>query len=167
MTKLLRSLLALPLFFILVESVSALDVNFEKDIATANLVLGPADSVSVSVETIEPPYEFPYSKSYTWGGDDMTSPKRIIKKVTVLRNGQSLFIPLSAYADLGNLRKISLLKISSRGFRLTISGGDAAGSYDAMLDFKKDAISRRRVVSGEFPKEVWEETTFSFNHLNN
>lgn len=167
MNKLLHFLLALLLFLLLVESASALDANFEKDTATANLILGPADLVSVSVETIEPPHEFPYSKAYTWGGDDMTSPKRIIKKVTVLRNGQSLFIPLSAYADLGSPRRISLLKLSSHGFRLAISGGDAAGSYDAMLDFKKNEISRRRVVSGEFPKEVWEETTFSFNHLNN
>jgi seryl-tRNA synthetase len=50
----------------------------------------------------------------------------------------------------------------------TLNGsGLAAGLYDSMLDFKKVEISRRRVVSSEFPKEVWDETTFSFNHLNN
>ena len=167
MNKLLHFCLVLLQFLFLVDSARALDANFEKDTATANLMLGPADSVSVSVVTIERPQEFPYSKSYTWGGDDTTSPTRIIKKVIVLRNGQSLFIPLSAYADLGSPRRISLLKLSSHGFRLVVSGGDAAGSYDAILDFKKNEISRRRVVSGEFPKEVWEETTFSFNHLNN
>lgn len=149
------------------ESALALDTSFESGVAKASLALATSDSVSVQVETIEPPSDFTYRNAYTWGGDETTPPKRIIKAITVLRNGESLFIPLSVYADLGSPRKISLLKLPSKGFRLTISGGDAAGSYDAMLDFKKNEIFRKRVVSAEFPKEVWEETIFSFNHLNN
>lgn len=141
--------------------------NFENGVAKASIAFGAADLVSVSVETIDTPNGYVYSKAYMWGGDETSPPKRIIKAITVLRNGQTFFIPLSAYADLGNPRKISLDKLPSHGFRLVISGGDAAGSYSAILNFKKDEISRRKIVSGEFPKEVWEETTFSFNHLNN
>jgi hypothetical protein len=165
MNKLFLTVLALLISFS-AESAFALDANFATGIAKASLALGASDSVSVLVETIEPSSDFAYSKAYAWGGDETTPPKKIIKTITVLKNGQNLFIPLSAYADLGNPNKISLSKLP-RGFRLTISGGDAAGSYDARLDFKKNEISRRRVASGEFPKEVWEETTFSFNHLNN
>jgi len=150
-----------------IESSFAVGTNFEEGIAKANVVLGASDSVSVSVETIELPDGYAYSKAYMWGGDETSPPKRIIKAITVLRNDQAIFIPLSAYADLGNPRRIFLEKLPAHGFRLTVSGGDAAGSYNAILDFKKNEISRRKVVSGEFPKEVWEQTTFSFNHLNN
>ena len=155
------------LFSSLVESSFAAVANFEEGVAKASMVLGASDLVSVSVETIESPKGHVYSKAYMWGGDETSPPKRIIKAITVLRNGQIFFIPLSAYADLGNPREISLEKLPKHGFRLILSGGDAAGSYNAMLDFKKNEISRRKVTSGEFPKEVWEETVFSFNHLNN
>ena len=84
-----------------------------------------------------------------------------------MRNGKKILIPLSAYADLGNPTEVYLKKLPSHGFRLILQGGDAAGSYRAILDFKEDEIFHRKVVSGEFPKEVWEETVFSFNHLNN
>jgi hypothetical protein len=141
--------------------------NFEQGVAKASMALEAADLVSASVETIEPPSGYAYSKAYMWGGDETSPPKRIIKAITILRNGQMFFIPLSAYADLGNPKEISLEKLPAHGFRLIIGGGDAAGSYNAILDFKKNEISRRKVVSGEFPKEVWEETTFSFNHLKN
>lgn len=166
MSKLLLYAFALLLSFF-VEPSFAVDTNFEEGVAKASMVLGVSDLVSISVETIEPPNSYVYSKAYMWGGDETSPPKRIIKAITVLRNGKMIFIPLSAYADIGNPRKIFLEKLPAHGFRLIISGGDAAGSYTAILDFKKNEISRRKVVSGEFPKEVWEETTFSFNHLNN
>jgi hypothetical protein len=148
-------------------SAFTLDANLEGNVAKASMVLGASDMVSVSVETIETPNGYAYSKAYMWGGDETTPPKKIIKAITVLMNGQMVFIPLSAYCDLGNPLKISLEKIPVHGFRLIITGGDAASSYSALLDFKNNEISRRKVISGEFPKEVWEATTFSFNHLNN
>lgn len=150
-----------------VEPSFAENTNFEEGVAKVSMVLGVSDVVSVSVETIVPPNDYTYSKAYMWGSDETSPPKKIIKAITVLRSGQTFFIPLSTYADLANPRNFLLEKLPAQGFRLTINGGDAAGSYSAMLDFKKDEISRRKVVSGEFPKEVWEETIFSFNHLNN
>jgi hypothetical protein len=145
----------------------AADTTFEGGIAKASIALGASDSVNASVETTEPPTNYAYSKAYMWGGDDTTRPKTIIKAIIVVRNGQTLFIPLSVYADLGNPLKISLEKLPPHGFRLIIRGGDAAGAYKAMLDFNQRDIYHRKVLSGEFPKEVWEDTTFSFNHLNN
>jgi len=150
-----------------VESSYAADTSFEDGVAKVSMALGSSEMVSVSIEIIEPQNSYVYSKAYMWGGDETSPPKKIIKALTVLRNSQMVFIPLSAYADLGDPRKISLEKLPARGFRLIISGGDAAGSYSAALDFKNNEVSRRKVVSGEFPQDVWEETTFSFNHLNN
>ena len=166
MSKLLLCAFALLLSFSVGPSF-AVNTNFEEGVAKASMVLGVSDLVSVTIETIELPNGYAYSKAYMWGGDETFPPKKIIRAIAVLKNGEPIFIPLSAYADLGNPRKISLKKLPSHGFRLIISGGDAAGSYNATLDFNKNEISRRKVVSGEFPKEVWEETTFSFNHLNN
>ena len=159
-------------FFILLLSFSiepsfAEDGIFVEGIAKASMALGASDLVSVSIEAVEPPNGYVFSKAYMWGGDEASPPKKIIKVITVLRNGQTIFIPLSAYADLGDPRKIILAKLPAHGFRLIINGGDAAGSYGAMLDFKKSDIFHRKVVSGEFPKQVWEETTFSFNNSNN
>ena len=140
---------------------------FESGVAKASIALEKSDIARATVEAVNLPDGYPYSTKFMWGGDETSSPKKIIKTVTVLRSGQTIFIPLSAYADLGNPRKIILQKTSSQNFQLIILGGDAAGSYKAMLDFRKDEIFRRKVISGEFPKEVWEETTYSFNHLNN
>ena len=128
---------------------------------------GTPDAVSVSVTTVGTPKNYVYEKAFMWGGDEGISPKRIIETINVVKNKQRFFIPLSAYADLGNPMHISLEALSAHRFRLVIVGGDAAGAYKASLEFKNYEISRRKVVSGEFPKEVWEETRFSFNHLNN
>lgn len=166
MNKILKCALVL-LFLFSLEPSFAVGNQFQENIAKASMVLDVTNLVNVSIETIDPPNGYTYSKAYMWGGDDMSPPKKIIKSITVVKNGQMIFIPLSAYSDLGNPRKISLEKRPAHGFRLIINGGDAAGSYSAMLDFKNNEISRRKVVLGEFPKEVWEETTFSFNHLNN
>lgn len=135
-----------------VESALALDANFVEGKAKTSIALGTADLVSVSVGTIQPPNGYAYAKAYMWGGDETSPPKRIITSITVLGNGQPMFVPLSAYADLGSPRRISLERLPERGFRLIVHGGDAAGSYTAMLDFNGNEISRRKVVSGEFPQ---------------
>ena len=150
-----------------VESTFASDTTLERGVAKASTALGPSDVVTATVEAIEPPNDYVYNKAYLWGGDEASPPKTIIKAITVVRNGVVVFIPLSAYADLGDPISISLLKRPAHGFRLIISGGDGGGSYRATLDFKTNEIARRKVVSGEFPKDAWEETTYAFNHLNN
>ena len=165
MNKSFLNAFALMLSYCAMPSVA--DTNFEGGVLKASLPLTASDFVSVSVETIDLPKSYVFSKAYMWGGDETSPPRTIIRVITVLRNGQSIFVPISAYADLGKPTTLTLGKLSGHGFRLAIKGGDAAGSYRALLDFKNYEISRRKVVSGEFPKEVWEETTYSFNHLNN
>lgn len=144
--------------------------------AEANLV-GPAteisinpgtpDSVVVSIVIADLPKDYIYRNSFMWGGDESQPPRRIVKAINVTRNKQKIFIPLSVYSDLGDPRQASLVQLPAHGFELTIVGGDAAGSYKALLEFKNNEIVRRKVASGEFPKQAWEETRFSFNRLNN
>lgn len=137
------------------------------DVTEVSINAGTSDSVIVSVMTVKTPKNYVYERAFMWGGSEMTSPKRIIETINVVKNKQRFFIPLSTYVDLGNPRHVSLDALPAHRFRLVIVGGDAASSYIATLDFKSDEISHRKVVSGEFPKEVWEETDYSFNHLNN
>jgi len=160
-------LCALSLFFLAFATpASSLDATFVEGIAKAHLTLN-SELVDVSVNTIALPSNYAYRNAYTWGGDETSPPKRMISAITILKDGHIIYVPLSAFVDLGDPTRISLQKLPMSGFRLSIRGGDAAGSYSATLDFRKDEILRRRVESGEFPKEVWESTTFSFNHLAN
>ena len=152
---------------LLVKPALGLAVPFQKGVANTSILLGPSDLVRVSVKTIELPDGYPYSKAYRWGGDEVSPPKRIIETLEVVRKNHTVRIPLSAFVDLGNPRIIELVKLPSHGYRLIIRGGDAAGSYTACLDFRSDEIVQRKVTNSEFPKEVWEKTVFSFNHLNN
>lgn len=145
----------------------AAGVNFVAGLATTSVALGASDSVRASVKVIEVPKDYPYDRAYMWGGDEDSSPQHIIETISIFRNGKLIYIPMSAFSDLGNPAKILLKRLSSDSFRLVINGGDAAGSYSAILDFRGNEIYRRKVISNEFPKEVWEETKFSFNDLNN
>lgn len=142
-------------------------LNPESVVKTADLVIGRNDLAQASVSIVDLPQNSPYANAFMWGGDETTSPRKIIQSIHVLRSGKPIFIPLSTYGDLGNPSAVQLKKLPSKDFQLIINGGDAAGSYSAVLNFKGGEISSRTVTSGEFPKEVWEKTVFSFNHLKN
>lgn len=125
------------------------------------------DLVVVTLLATPLPKNYVYQTAFMWGGDEFEPPRRIIRTIILTRNSQNLYVPLSAYADLGDPTHITLDRFHKHGFRLTIIGGDAAGSYRAYLNFKGDEIISKKVVSGEFPNEAWEETNYSFNNLNN
>ena len=139
-------------------------INGDKTYVTAEfLKLG---RVAVTIFTRAVSARYIYRKQFAWGGDEAQPPKVIIKAIEVRRD-EAFFVPLSAYVDLGNPSHITLVASGTDGFEVKIVGGDAAGSYTATLYFKNGEIIRRRVASAEFPKEVWEQTKYSFNHLNN
>jgi hypothetical protein len=73
-----------------------------------------------------------------------------------------VFVPISAYSDLGNPRS-STIETADKGFQIVVRGGDAATSYKATLVFEGGLLRSRKVVNGEFPDEAWEETIYSFN----
>lgn len=161
------------IIFILASTLSGLaiaaqpvGVNLDRKIAHLSIISNSSNRVDVTVRLIKPLKTFPYNYAYTWGGDESTSPKRIIQSMNIKSGSNLVQAPLSSYADLGNPTRMWLMA-TEIGFRLIIKGGDASGSYTATLEFSKNEIVRRKVTSGEFPDNVWEETSFSFNHLNN
>lgn len=108
----------------------------------------------------------PFKEGFRWGGEDSVAPATLITSVAVQIGAEKLFVPLSAYSDLGDPRQISL-KPNAAGFELTIAGGDAGVAYNAVLIFEKGWLMRRRVTHGEFPDQAWEETQYAYNTLDN
>lgn len=89
------------------------------------------------------------------------APKEIIKKLKISYQTTPLYLPKSAYCDLGNPSSIRIEQNSSR-FTVIIKGGDAASSYKAILFFDQGQLTEKLVQSGEFPDERWEKTRYSF-----
>jgi hypothetical protein len=105
-------------------------------------------------------------EDWVWGSDQ-ECPRTVIAALTVGLGEQVIFVPVSAYGDLANLRSIAAHETAD-GFEVHFSGGDAASAYNATLDFQRDAgvgfpvLRARKVRSGEFPTEAWEETRYRF-----
>lgn len=77
----------------------------------------------------------------------------------ILVNERDIFVPVSAYADLGDVLSA---EFSTKGglFVLTVRGGDASESYIVRLSFNKERLLERRVYSGEDPYNVLEVTRY-------
>jgi hypothetical protein len=105
-------------------------------------------------------------ESWSWGADQQC-PRSAVSLLTVECESKSVFIPVSAYADLAAVSSVKLLQ-ASHGFKLEIRGGDAASSYNAVLEFvwnQKTSLAqlRRRVVrNNEFPDEAYEATDYKY-----
>lgn len=103
-----------------------------------------------------------------WGAGVGSVNLLYIKSVDVSVSNKKHFLRLSSYADLFNPAKLSFEIKNKKEFRLTIQGGEASSSYEAVLDFDKEGyLITRKVVHGEFPDEVYEETKYSYNRGNN
>ncbi len=143
-------------------SFSAPAAVYDKEISTE---LGQV-SVKVFVKSLPKSQPCDAASSWRWGAEN-ACPRTIIGSVTIKAFGKSLFVPLSAFADLGNPRTV---KIESRkekeSFVVILAGGDAATSYSAMLEFRNNLLSERVVRHGEFPDEAWEKTIYKFNMSN-
>lgn len=103
-------------------------------------------------------------ENWRWGAEG-TCPQTKVSKILVSFKKQPVFIPVSAFADLGNPRKAEIAQIKE-GFAIEIIGGDAATSYKAVLMFKDGFLVSKKVVSGEFPDVAWEETRYGWNTQN-
>ncbi|MEA3197013.1 MAG: hypothetical protein QOF32_1065, partial [Gammaproteobacteria bacterium] len=74
--------------------------------------------------------------------------------------GDTIFVPLSAYSDLGDVKSASL-DPTTHGFTLNLHGGNTATSYDATLIFDQERLMSRTVTLREFP-ERRERDSYSF-----
>lgn len=105
---------------------------------------------------------FPYKNALLWGGDVGELPEDVVSSIQVqAASVGEIFVPLSAYADLGDVKFASLNPIAN-GFILGLHGGETATSYDAKLVFKNGFLVSRIITLRENPQESREETTYSF-----
>lgn len=87
---------------------------------------------------------------------------RVTDKLSVALNGKEIFVPLSAYVDLGDPRALSV-EVNGDEFVIKIAGGETGESYIASITVRDGWIASRRVSSRTFPQEAWEETRYKYN----
>lgn len=145
---------------ILIMNVEA--TSLKNHVTEIDLLLKNGSKVEIILKKRQLDNSFPYESALMWGGDDGTLPKEILTMLTVKIAGRAVFIPLSAYGDLGAIKDASAI-VRKNEFDVVILGGDASSSYRAVLQFKSGLLKRRQVVSQEFPDQVWQTTNYSFN----
>jgi hypothetical protein len=106
-----------------------------------------------------------HGNGWMWGAEGTNNGTAIQNVVAKLGN-ESVFVPLSAYSDLANPSKIDLIR-QGKVHVVVIRGGDASTAYTTRIRFKAGVVLDRSVASGEFSREVHEETKYHFNVLKN
>jgi hypothetical protein len=119
------------------------------------------DEVTVILTQTKVGASYPYKDALMWGGDVGEPPQSILASVQILSGRETIFLPLSAYGDLGDVRSASLEK-NAQGFTLSLHGGDAAAAYDATFSFSRGYLASRLVALREFPDQRREKTNYSF-----
>jgi len=122
--------------------------------------------LDVSVKTIRLPVDYPYRYSMMWGVEQTGEgvyglPETIVQSMDVRVNDEDIYIPLSAYGDLGNAREVTVER-TINGFNVIITGGEGDLSYRAVLKFDFVNILRRVIKRGEYPFADRQETVYSF-----
>lgn len=122
-------------------------------------------NVQVTVRTAKVPNDFFYKHALFWGAETGFLPPNLVSAIRVREGSQELFVPLSAYSDLGDIHRASL-RPSPHGFILSLYGGEVATGYVAALRFANGYLLSRVVSSNEFPQSDREETRYSFPRDN-
>ena len=123
--------------------------------------------VRVLVASVQESQPCKAASSWRWGAEN-TCPKTFISAFQVKAGDKSIFVPISAFADLGNPRTVRIEPCKEKNcFIVVVVGGDAATSYSARLEFKNNFLIKRLVRHGEFPSESWEETIYKFKGAGN
>lgn len=86
-------------------------------------------------------------------------PCSLTEQIRLQVGGNDVFIPRSAYADLGDISTAQLTTHADL-VTLTIHGGDASESYIAELIFNKQRLLERKIYSGEDPNDPLEISHF-------
>jgi hypothetical protein len=149
------------IFIILVFPSSFHFEEFIKDKIDIKNKLSDGTLINIKIQRGSILSNFPYKGAFMWGGDIDELPQTVILTIDIKLGKEKIYIPLSAYSDLGDPKQVSLVK-ELHSIKLIIRGSDAGGSYKAILVFENGYIIRRKVMHMEFPDEVWEETVYSF-----
>ena len=140
--------------------------------ASVNAMLPNANAVTLTVLTAPPCGSIPFNREIFWGSGS-EPPRHVVVAVTLAVGGERVHVPFSAYGDLSDPRSVGIDVRGHDAFDVVIQGGDASTSYQAVTRFKIVPVLRRflpkkrRVSLNEFPAEVWQQTDYSWNTLNN
>ena len=107
-----------------------------------------------------------YKDALIWGGDVGQTPNTILSSIKIQEGGNVIFLPLSAYSDLGVVHHGSLIP-QKTGFRLELSGGDTGTGYSAIFVFDHGYLRNRTVRNNEFPDSRVDTTTYKFTEQTN
>lgn len=118
-------------------------------------------SISVAVTLLRLEDAYPYRDALLWGGDVGRLPGSVVSGLEIHKDKTTIFVPLSAYGDLGDAKFVSFQALP-HGFRISLHGGNTAASYDANLFFKGPVLIKREVRLRELPDETWERTMYGF-----
>jgi hypothetical protein len=117
--------------------------------------------IKVTVTQSKLDSSYPYRNALLWGGDKGALPQSIVSGIEIQKDNETIFVPLSAYGDLGDVKSVSFNALA-RGFRVSLHGGNTAASYDATLFFERGLLTRRDVRLRELPDARWEKTMYAF-----
>jgi len=104
---------------------------------------------------------YPYKAELLWGFFMDGTPNYVLTSISIHDDDQSIEVPLSAYADLANVRFASIVPLP-HGFCLNIYGGDTGTAYSAKLTFGNGVTVSRILYDDEFPSQIGEKTSYSF-----
>lgn len=158
----LAFLLALPLLY-----ASLTIANADESMIRVNTEGGPTQlhlthpKIDVTIRVKKLGGDFPYKNALLWGGDLEEPPPNFVSEIKIKDADLDMFVPLSAYSDLGDVHRASIHK-TSRGFKLIIYGGDTATSYEADLEFSDGFLVGRKVSLNAFPDARRETTKYRF-----
>jgi hypothetical protein len=93
-----------------------------------------------------------------WGANG-AYPVTHIKKLSLTVNNKEFWIPVKAYADLGNITTAEV-KENQHAIVLIVKGGLASDAYYATFVFIDGKMRKRTVRSETMPDQLWEKTTF-------
>lgn len=82
-----------------------------------------------------------------------------VQEIAIQVGSKSLFVPLSVFSDLTDLRE-GRLRADPKAWILTLAGGDASESYVVTIEFDGERVRRRTLASSLAPKSLLEDTTY-------
>lgn len=88
-----------------------------------------------------------------------TNPCRGVERLQIVVNGRDLFVPVSSFFDLSDLRDGKIV-ISGNEAVLSLKGGDASESYQVNIKFNGGRVISRALFSMLTPGEPLQETTY-------
>lgn len=93
-----------------------------------------------------------------WGGSE-SSPKLVACQFEIWYKGRRVPVPRSVFADLSSINEVSM-KPGKSGMTFVVEGGDADDGFDCLIRLRNGVVVSRRVQSGEFPTNFYEETKY-------